>query len=296
MELYFSLCGLNKDVYAMCMGFGCNAAGIVGCRIIDSKRERLIAMLTNVFVPCNGRLPILLTLISLFFVGAERTGMMGSVLAAVLLTAFIVLGICMTFAASKILSLTILRGEPSSFTLELPPFRRPQFGKIIVRSLLDRTVFVLGRAAASAVPAGAIIWLLANIMIGGSSLLSYVTGFLEPLGVFLGMDGAILTAFILGLPANEIVLPLIAMNYSQQSGLVGIDKYEMYSLFVQNGWNAVTALCVIIFTLMHFPCATSLLTIRKEAGTKWAITAFAVPTIFGMALCALIAGIARLFC
>lgn len=278
------------------MGFGCNAAGIVGCRIIDSKRERLIAMLTNVFVPCNGRLPILLTLISLFFVGAERTGMMGSVLAAVLLTAFIVLGICMTFAASKILSLTILRGEPSSFTLELPPFRRPQFGKIIVRSLLDRTVFVLGRAAASAVPAGAIIWLLANIMIGGSSLLSYVTGFLEPLGVFLGMDGAILTAFILGLPANEIVLPLIAMNYSQQSGLVGIDKYEMYSLFVQNGWNAVTALCVIIFTLMHFPCATSLLTIRKEAGTKWAITAFAVPTIFGMALCALIAGIARLFC
>lgn len=278
------------------MGFGCNAAGIVGCRIIDSKRERLIAMLTNVFVPCNGRLPILLTLISLFFVGAERTGMMGSVLAAVLLTAFIVLGICMTFAASKILSLTILRGEPSSFTLELPPFRRPQFGKIIVRSLLDRTVFVLGRAAASAAPAGAIIWLLANIMIGGSSLLSYVTGFLEPLGVFLGMDGAILTAFILGLPANEIVLPLIAMNYSQQSGLVGIDKYEMYSLFVQNGWNAVTALCVIIFTLMHFPCATSLLTIRKEAGTKWAITAFAVPTIFGMALCALIAGIARLFC
>lgn len=278
------------------MGFGCNAAGIVGCRIIDSKRERLIAMLTNVFVPCNGRLPILLTLISLFFVGAERTGMMGSVLAAVLLTAFIVLGICMTFAASKILSLTILRGEPSSFTLELPPFRRPQFGKIIVRSLLDRTVFVLGRAAASAAPAGAIIWLLANIMIGGSSLLSYVTGFLEPLGVFLGMDGAILTAFILGLPANEIVLPLIAMNYSQQSGLVGIDKYEMYSLFVQNGWNAVTALCVIVFTLMHFPCATSLLTIRKEAGTKWAITAFAVPTIFGMALCALIAGIARLFC
>lgn len=278
------------------MGFGCNAAGIVGCRIIDSKRERLIAMLTNVFVPCNGRLPILLTLISLFFVGAERTGMMGSVLAAVLLTAFIVLGICMTFAASKILSLTILRGEPSSFTLELPPFRRPQFGKIIVRSLLDRTVFVLGRAAASAAPAGAIIWLLANIMIGGSSLLSYVTGFLEPLGVFLGMDGAILTAFILGLPANEIVLPLIAMNYSQQSGLVGIDKYEMYSLFVQNGWNAVTALCVIIFTLMHFPCATSLLTIRKEAGTKWAITAFAVPTIFGIALCALIAGIARLFC
>ncbi len=286
-------CG--KQALTMCMGFGCNAAGIVGCRIIDSKRERLIAMLTNVFVPCNGRLPILLTLISLFFVGAQRTGVIGSAMAAVMLTAFIVLGICMTFAASKILSLTILRGEPSSFTLELPPFRRPQFGKIIVRSLLDRTIFVLGRAAASAAPAGALIWLLANITVSGSSLLSHVTGFLEPLGIFLGMDGAILTAFILGIPANEIVLPLIAMNYTQQGGLVGIEQYEMYEIFVQNGWNAITALCVIVFTLMHFPCATSLLTIRKEAGTKWALVAFAVPTIFGMSLCALIAGIARLF-
>lgn len=288
-----SACG--KQALTICMGFGCNAAGIVGCRIIDSKRERLIAMLTNVFVPCNGRLPILLTLISLFFVGAERTGLFGSVMAAVLLTAFIVLGIAMTFVASKLLSLTILRGEPSSFTLELPPFRRPQFGKILIRSLLDRTVFVLGRAAVSAAPAGAIIWLLANLTIGDGSLLSYVTDFLDPLGNFLGMDGAILTAFILGLPANEIVLPLIAMNYTQQSGLVGIEPTEMFGLFVQNGWNAVTALCVIIFTLMHFPCATSLLTIRKEAGTKWAVIAFAVPTIFGMALCALVAGIARLF-
>lgn len=287
-----SACG--KQALTMCMGFGCNAAGIVGCRIIDSKRERLIAMLTNVFVPCNGRLPIMLTLISLFFVGAHRAGFIGGILSAVLLTAFIVLGILMTFLASKILSLTILKGEPSSFTLELPPFRKPQFGKILVRSLLDRTIFVLGRAAASAAPAGAVIWLLANLSIGGGTLLSYVTGFLDPLGVFLGMDGEILTAFILGIPANEIVLPLIAMNYTQQGGLAGMESARMFEIFVQNGWTAVTALCVIIFTLMHFPCATSLLTIKKEAGGKWAALAFIIPTLCGMTLCALVSGIARL--
>lgn len=286
-------CG--KQSLTMCMGFGCNAAGIVGCRIIDSKRERLIAMLTNVFVPCNGRLPILLTLISLFFVGAERMGFVSGLLSAVLLTAFIVLGVLMTFLVSKILSLTILKGEPSSFTLELPPFRKPQFGKILVRSLLDRTVFVLGRAAAVSAPAGAVIWLLANVSIGGGTLLSYITDFLNPLGVLLGMDGAILTAFILGIPANEIVLPLVAMNYMQQGGLSEIQSAQMFELFVQNGWTAVTALCVIVFTLMHFPCATSLLTIRKEAGGKWAALAFVIPTLCGMVLCALIAGAARLF-
>ncbi len=276
------------------MGFGCNAAGIVGCRIIDSKRERLIAMLTNVFVPCNGRLPIMLTLISMFFVGAERMGLVSGILSAVLLTAFIVLGILMTFLMSKILSVTILKGEPSSFTLELPPFRKPQFGKILVRSLLDRTVFVLGRAAAVAAPAGAVIWLLANISIGGGTLLSHITDFLDPLGTVLGMDGAILTAFLLGIPANEIVLPLTAMNYLQQGGLAEVEQSQMFELFVQNGWTAVTALCVIIFTLMHFPCATSLLTIKKEAGGKWAVLAFVIPTLCGMALCALVSGIARL--
>lgn len=288
-----SACG--KQALTMAMGFGCNAAGIVGCRIIDSKRERLIAMLTNVFVPCNGRLPVLLTLISLFFVGAERMGFVSGLLSAMLLTAFIVLGVLMTFLVSKILSLTILKGEPSSFTLELPPFRKPQFGKILVRSLLDRTVFVLGRAAAVSAPAGAVIWLLANVCIGGGTLLSYITDFLNPLGVLLGMDGAILTAFILGIPANEIVLPLVAMNYMQQGGLSEIQSAQMFELFVQNGWNAVTALCVIVFTLMHFPCATSLLTIRKEAGGKWAALAFVIPTLCGMILCALIAGVARLF-
>lgn len=280
------------------MGFGCNAAGIVGCRIIDSRRERLIAMLTNVFVPCNGRFPMMLTVISLFFIGGtiEFGGLLGSIASAAVLTGVILLGIGMTFLMSKILSKTLLKGEPSSFTLELPPFRKPQFGKILVRSLLDRTVFVLGRAVVSAAPAGVMIWLLANISIDGGSLLSYVTEFLDPFGKFIGMDGAIIAAFLLGLPANEIVIPLIVMTYAQQGSLAEAAPAQMLELFSQNGWTWVTALCVIIFALMHFPCATSLLTIKKESGSwRWTALAFVIPTACGVMICALIANAARLF-
>ncbi len=277
------------------MGFGCNAAGIVGCRIIDSKRERLIAMLTNVFVPCNGRFPMMITVISLFFVSGAA-GFAGSIVSAAALTCVILLGIGMTFLTSKLLSATILRGEPSSFTLELPPFRRPQFGKILVRSLLDRTVFVLGRAAAVAAPAGLAIWLLANTTVGGSTLLSIVTGFLDPFGQFIGMDGVIVTAFLLGLPANEIVIPLIVMTYMQQGSLAEIAPAQMLELFTANGWTPVTAVCVIVFALMHFPCSTSLLTIKKEAGGwRWASLAFVIPTVCGIIFCAIIANAARLF-
>lgn len=287
-----SACG--KQALTMCMGFGCNAAGIVGCRIIDSKRERLIAMLTNVFVPCNGRFPMMLTVISMFFVGAVGFG--GSIASAAILTGVILLGILMTFLMSKLLSATILKGEPSSFTLELPPFRKPQIGKILVRSLLDRTVFVLGRAVVSAAPAGVIIWLLANLTIDGSSVLSYVTEFLDPFGKFIGMDGTIIAAFLLGLPANEIVVPLIVMMYSQQGSITEAAPAQMFELFSQNGWTWVTALCVIVFALMHFPCATSLLTVKKESGSwRWAALAFVIPTVCGVTLCALIANIARLF-
>lgn len=279
----------------MCMGFGCNAAGIVGCRIIDSRRERLIAMLTNVFVPCNGRFPMMLTIISIFFVGGA-VGIGGSLLSAAALTAVIVLGILTTFLISKLLSATLLKGEPSSFTLELPPFRKPQIGKILVRSLLDRTIFVLGRAVISAAPAGVIIWVLANVTAGDNTLLNYVTDFFDPFGCFIGMDGAIITAFLLGLPANEIVIPIIVMTYAQQGSLAEAAPAQMLELFTQNGWTWVTAACVIIFTLMHFPCATSLLTIKKEAGgMKWAALAFAIPTICGIAVCAVIANTARLF-
>lgn len=282
-----------KVVYAITMGFGCNAAGVVGARIIDSRRERLIAILTNNFVPCNGRFPIILKIISLFFIGGA-IGLLGSLLSAAALTAVIILGILMTFLVSKILSATILKGEPSSFTLELPPFRKPQIGKILVRSLLDRTVFVLGRAAAVAAPAGAIIWILANVSIDGASLLSYITSFFEPFGQFIGMDGVIVTAFLLGLPANEIVIPLAVMMYMQQGVLAEIAPSQMLELFTANGWTPVTALCVIIFTLMHFPCSTTLLTIKKEAGgVKWAALAFAIPTLCGITLCAIISGISR---
>lgn len=285
-------CG--KQALTMCMGFGCNAAGIVGCRIIDSKRERLIAMLTNVFVPCNGRFPMIITLISLFFVSAS--GFAGSVLSAAVLTLVILLGIFTTFAVSKILSATLLKGEPSSFTLELPPFRRPQVGRILVRSLVDRTVFVLGRAAAVAAPAGAVIWILANVTVGDVTLLRHITDFFDPFARFIGLDGVIFTAFLLGLPANEIVIPLAVMAYMQMGSLSELAPAQMFELFSANGWTPVTAACVIVFTLMHFPCSTSLLTIKKEAGGwKWAALAFAVPTVCGVVLCAVIANVARLF-
>lgn len=284
-------CG--KQALTMCMGFGCNAAGIVGCRIIDSRRERLIAMLTNVFVPCNGRFPMIITIISLFFVTAG--GITGSLLSALALTLVILLGIVMTFVVSKLLSVTVLKGEPSSFTLELPPFRKPQIGKILARSLLDRTIFVLGRAAAVAAPAGALIWILANVTAGDCTLLKHITDFFDPFGRFIGMDGVIITAFLLGLPANEIVIPIAIMAYMQLGKISETAPAEMFNLFTANGWTWVTAVCVIVFTLMHFPCSTSLLTIKKETGSwKWAVLGFVIPTACGVIICAIIANVSRL--
>lgn len=286
-------CG--KQALTMAMGFGCNAAGIVGCRIIDSRRERLIAMLTNAFVPCNGKFPFILTLTSIFFVGAVG-GLAGSVLSAGIVTALIILGVLMTFAASRFLSATILRGEPSSFTLELPPYRKPQFGRVIVRSMLDRTLFVLGRAAAVAAPAGAVIWVLANVTVDGASLLSICTDFLDPFARLLGLDGVILMAFVLGLPANEIVIPIIIMTYMAQGSLAELDLPELAALLTANGWTWRTALCTMLFSLMHWPCSTSLLTVRKESGGwKWAAAAFLLPTCAGMLVCFIVAQTTGLF-
>lgn len=288
-----SACG--KQALTMAMGFGCNAAGVVGCRIIDSRRERLIAMLTNSLVPCNGRFPAMITLISLFFVGTVG-GFFGSALSALMLTAVILLGIGATFAASKLLSATILKGEPSSFTLELPPYRRPQFGKVIVRSILDRTLFVLGRAAAVAAPAGIIIWLMANVTIDGATLLTHCTQFLDPFAQLLGMDGVILMAFILGLPANEIVIPIIIMAYTAGGTITELSPAAMQTLFTQHGWTWVTAVCVIVFSLIHWPCSTTILSVKKEAGgIKWAVLSAVLPTIMGMALCFVLNGILGLF-
>ena len=287
-------CG--KQALTMCMGLGCNAAGIVGCRIIDSPRERLIAMITNNFVPCNGRFPTLIAIISMFFVGVSG-GAFDSMLSALLLTLFIVLGVCMTFAVSKVLSMTVLKGIPSSFTLELPPYRRPQIGKVIVRSVFDRTLFVLGRAIAVAAPAGLLIWIMANVQLDGITLLAHFSGFLDPFARLLGMDGVILMAFILGLPANEIVIPIIIMAYMAQGSLLEFDSLaQLRDLLVNNGWTWITAVSTMLFSLMHWPCTTTLLTIRKESGSlKWTAMSFLVPTVCGIVLCFAFATVARMF-
>ena len=284
-------CG--KQALTMCMGFGCNAAGIVGCRIIDSPRERLIAMVTNNFVPCNGRFPTLIAIISMFFVGVAG-GAGNTLLSSLLLTLLILFGILMTFAVSKALSMTVLKGVPSSFTLELPPYRRPQIGKVIVRSIFDRTLFVLGRAIVVAAPAGLLIWIMANVYVGDLSLLAHCSAFLDPFARLMGLDGVILMAFILGLPANEIVIPIIIMAYMAQGRLLEFDSLtQLKELLVANGWTWVTAVCTMLFSLMHWPCSTTLLTIRKETGGwKWVIASFLIPTLCGIALCMLVAGVA----
>lgn len=287
-------CG--KQALCMCMGFGCNAAGVIGCRIIDSPRERLIAILTNCFVPCNGRFPAMISLIAMFLTFSIG-GFFGSLLSAVLLTCIILLGIMVTFGASKLLSLTVLKGVPSSFTLELPPYRKPQLGKVIVRSIFDRTLFVLGRAVMVAAPAGLLIWVMANVEIQQISLLSHCAAFLDPFAQLLGLDGIILMAFILGFPANEIVIPIIIMGYLAQGSLTDMTSLlELRSLLVQNGWTWVTAICTILFSLMHWPCSTTLITIRKETGSmKWTALAVLLPTAAGMLFCFAFATVAGLF-
>jgi ferrous iron transport protein B len=288
-----SACG--KQALTMCMGFGCNAAGVVGARIIDSPRERLLAIITNNFVPCNGRYPTLIAIISMFFVAAS--GLFGSVLSAALLVLVILLGVGMTFLVCKLLSKTILKGVPSSFTLELPPYRRPQIGKVIVRSVLDRTLFVLGRAAAVALPAGVLIWVMANVTVGERTLLMHCAGFLDPFAGLLGLDGVILLAFILGLPANEIVVPIILMAYLAQGSLTEMADYaSLHALLVANGWTWVTALCTMLFSLFHWPCSTTLMTIKKETQSlKWTVASFLIPTGCGVALCMAVNAVAALF-
>lgn len=271
------------------MGFGCNACGVTGCRIIDSPRERLIAILTNNLVPCNGRFPFLISIATIFIAGAYAggNGFLSSILSTVAVMVVIIFGIFLTLIISKILSNTILKGMPSSMVLELPPYRKPQFGKILVRSIFDRTLFVLGRAISVAAPAGLVIWILANVGINGESLLSIIANFLNPFAQLMGLDGYILTAFILGMPANEIVLPIILMCYLKGGALVNIeDTVQIGQILIQNGWNMLTALNVTLFVILHFPCTTTLLTIKKETGSwKWTGLAFAIPTVYGIVLC-----------
>ncbi len=287
-------CG--KQALTTCMGFGCNAAGVIGCRIIDSPRERLIAILTNNFAPCNGRFPTLISILTMFFLGSAA-GLTQSLQSALLLTLTILLGLGMTFLVSRLLSATVLKGVPSSFTLELPPYRRPQLGKVLIRSVFDRTLFVLGRAITVAAPAGILLWVMANVGIQGQSLLAWASGFLDPLGRFMGLDGVILIAFILGFPANEIVIPIIIMAYMANGSLIEMSSLSaMKSLFLAQGWTLTTAVCTLIFVLFHWPCSTTCLTVYKETRSiKWTVAAILIPTVCGVVCCSLAALILRLF-
>ena len=287
-------CG--KQALCMCMGIGCNAVGIMGCRIIDSKRERLIAMLTNNFVPCNGRFPTLIAMITMFFLAGTR-GIKHTVFAALFLAGLILFGIFMTFIVSKILSVTILKGIPSSFTLELPPFRRPEIGRVLIRSIFDRTLFVLKRAVMTAAPAGLIIWIMANVKVFDVSLLNRCSEILDPAAHIVGMDGVILMAFILGFPANEIVVPIIIMAYMSGGTITEFESLSaLKELLLSNGWTPVTALCTMLFSIMHWPCATSCLTLKKETGSfKWTMAAILIPTIAGLIVCFLVSSIAKVF-
>lgn len=274
----------GKQALTMCMGLGCNAVGVTACRIIDSPRERLIAIITNNFVPCNGRFPAIIAISSIFI---PTIGFFTSLQVTLVVLLAIVFSVFITLSVSKLLSATILKGIPSSFVLELPPYRKPQIRKIIVHSIFDRTIFVLGRAVVVAAPIGAIIWVMQNTYIDGNSILFYISDFLDPFAKTIGLDGFILTAFIMGMPANEIVIPLIIMFYMRNSALIPFDNLnELSDLLYSNGWSIKTAICTILFSLNHFPCTTTLLTIKKETNSyKWPLATFLIHTFTGIVIC-----------
>ena len=286
-HLFKKACCHGKQCLTMCMGFGCNAAGVIGCRIIDSPRERLLAILTNNFVPCNGRFPTLITISTIFFSSVIANNFLSSSITALSITLLTIVGVLTTLLVSYILSKTLLKGVPSTFTLELPPYRPPQVGRIIYTSIMDRTLFVLRRAVTVAIPAGIIIWIFANIHIGDITLLSYISNLLDPLGKLIGLDGFILLAFILGFPANEIVIPILIMSYMTTGKMVEFDELSaLGNLLRDNGWTYLTALNMMLFSLLHWPCATTLITIKKETNSvKWTALGFLIPTAIAFVVC-----------
>ena len=283
----------GKQILTMCMGFGCNAAGVIACRIIESPRERLIAILTNNFVPCNGRFPTLIAMAAVFL--GILVSKESNLLASALVAGVVVLGVFITLLVSWILSKTVLKGVPSTFTLELPPYRWPKIGTLLIRSVLDRTLFVLMRAVIVAAPAGVVIWTLANIEVANLSIIGYLAGWLQGFGRLIGLDGYIILAFILGLPANEIVIPILIMSYLSQGTMLELDSIEaLRQLLIANGWTWLTALNMILFSLLHFPCATTLLTIRRETQSiRWTWLAALIPTTVAVVVCFLLAQTAR---
>lgn len=262
--------GCGKQALTMCMGLGCNAVGVMGCRIIDSPRERLCAIVTNAMVPCNGRFPTLILLGSLFFQGV------GS---GIVVAACVALGAVGAMGVSGLLSKTVLRSEPSVFLMEMPPFRRPRLGQIITRSLIDRTAFVGLRALKVAAPAGGILWILSC-----APVLTWLTGFLEPVGKVMGMNGVILLAFVLSFPANELLVPMMLLLFTGGIGLQSVDGVQTTLLYDIMTWK--TALCTMVFTLFHWPCSTTVMTIYRETGSKIkTAAAVCLPTAVGILTC-----------
>ena len=286
----------GKQALTMAMGFGCNAAGVTSTRIIDSPRERLLAILTNNFVPCNGRFPTLIML-AVIFVAAAFPPVFASLAAAGTVVGVVLLGIGFTLAVSWTLSRSVLSGQASAFTLELPPYRRPSILRILYTSLIDRTIFVLGRAMLTAAPAGAVIWLLANIGAGGESLADHAIGYLTPLGNSIGLDGVILLAYVIAIPANEIVVPTMLMCYLGGSMMMDVATYDQIRavLVDQHGWTLLTAVNLMLFSLLHNPCATTILTIWKETRSpKWTTVGALMPLVIALGACFLTAQAGRL--
>jgi ferrous iron transport protein B len=294
-HLFKKACAHGKQCLSMCMGLGCNSAGIIGCRIIESPRERLIAILTNNFMPCNGRFPTLIAISSVFLV-SQSSKTVSNILPAISVTGIVILGIIITLIVSKVLSKTLLKGYPSSFTLELPPYRVPQVGKVIYTSIIDRTIFVLARAVSVAAPAGIITWILANVYIGNLSIIGHAAMFLQPFAHLIGLDGYILMAFILGIPANEIVLPILIMSYLSTGSMTDFQSIDsLRHILVYHGWTYLTALNMLLFCMLHWPCATTLLTIKKETGSvKWTVLSALIPTGIAIVVCFITASAARI--
>ncbi len=297
MDRLFKKSGAHgKQALSMGMGFGCNAAGIIATRVIDSPRERLIAILTNNFVPCNGRFPTLIMLANIF-VAASFPAAFASLAAALAVVGIVVLGVIVTLVLSLVLSRTILKGEASTFTLELPPFRRPNILKVLYTSLIDRTMFVLWRAVVMAVPAGGLIWLLSNIHVNGQSLTAAISGFLDPFGRALGLDGVILLAYIIAIPANEIVVPTIIMAYANVGKMIELDSMAalQHLLVDQQGWTLLTAVCLMLFSLLHNPCSTTIFTMWKETKSlKWTVLGALMPLAIALGVTFIVAQSARI--
>jgi ferrous iron transport protein B len=296
LDFLFRRAGAHgKQALSMAMGFGCNAAGVISTRVIDSPRERLIAILTNNFVPCNGRFPTLIMLATIF-VGASFPAGFASVAAAGAVVGIVIVGVFFTLAVSWLLSRTVLRGEASAFTLELPPYRRPGVVRILYTSLIDRTLFVLWRAVLTAAPAGAVIWILGNITVGGTNLAQHTSNALNPLGQAIGLDGVILLAYIIAIPANEIVVPTMLMVYMGSGMMQEFDSLDdLRRLLVDgHGWTLLTAVNLMLFSLLHNPCATTIITIYKETlSRKWAAMGALMPLGLAFAVTFLVAVVWR---